>query len=143
MEELQSNEGDGAEDPGEEGESEQQEGSGSYNPTGEATSRDRFWRSTARLGFSLGLSPKELWTEYTYNELIARLHFYRERRDEEIYLSKVSAFHNLVAMSYLHGEGQKGFNDIFPATPEAPPKKKKYTTEELKAEFEKHKMKMG
>jgi len=70
------------------------------------------------------------------------LHFYRERRDEEIYLSKVSAFHNLVAMSYLHSDGKKGFNDIFPATPEAPPKKK-YTTEELKAEFEKHKIRMG
>ena len=74
---------------------------------------------------------------------MAKLHFHRQRIEEEIYLSKVSAFHNLVAMSHLHGEGQKGFNDIFPATPEAPPKKKKYTTEELKAEFEKHKMKMG
>ena len=142
MEGLQNDENNGAEDPGEEGESEQQEGSGSYSPTGEATGRDRFWRSTARLGFSLGLSPKELWTEYTYNELIARLHFYRERRDEEIYLSKVSAFHNLVAMSYLHGEGKKGFNDIFPARPLAPPTKK-CTTEELKAEFEKHKIRMG
>ena len=88
------------------------------------------------------MSPDELWTEYTYNELLAKLHFYRVRREEEIYLSKVAAFHNLVAMSYLHGEGKKGFNDIFPATPQAPPKKK-YTTEELKAEFEKHKMKMG
>jgi hypothetical protein len=45
-------------------------------------------------------------------------------------------------MSHLHGEGKKGFNDIFPAVPLAPPKKK-CTTEELKAEFEKHKMKMG
>lgn len=88
------------------------------------------------------MSPDELWTEYTYNELLAKLHFYRVRREEEIYLSKVAAFHNLVAMSHLHSEGQKGFNDIFPATPQAPPMKK-YTTEELKAEFEKHKMKMG
>jgi hypothetical protein len=45
-------------------------------------------------------------------------------------------------MSHLHGEGPKGFNDIFPATTASPPKKK-YTTAELKAEFEKHKMKMG
>ncbi len=57
-------------------------------------------------------------------------------------MSKVSAFHNLVAISHLHGEGNKGFNDIFPAAPPKPTKKK-YTTEELKAEFEKHKIKMG
>ena len=73
---------------------------------------------------------------------MAKLHFHRQRIEEEIYLSKVSAFHNLVAMSHLHSEGNKGFNDIFPAIPQAPPKKK-YTTEELKEAFEKHKMKMG
>jgi len=70
------------------------------------------------------------------------LHFHQERRAEDVYLSKVAAFHNLVAITHLHGEGQKGFNDIFPATTPTPPKKK-CTTAELKAEFEKHKMKMG
>ena len=80
--------------------------------------------------------------EYTYNDLLARLHFHQERRAEEVYLSKVAAFHNLVAISHLHSDGRKRFNDVFPAASPKPPKRK-YTTEELKAEFEKHKMKMG
>lgn len=60
---------------------------------------------------------------------------------EAVYLSKVAAFHNLIAISHLHGDGRKGFEDIFPSAT-AKPLKKKVTTAELKAAFEKHKIHM-
>ena len=128
--------GTSAEGDGEDGEEETGPDEGSDGEANHPASRTRFWRATVRLGFSLGLSPKELWKEYTYNDLLVTLYFYRQKQERVIQELKLAAYYNLVAMSHLMGEGKKTFDDVFPA----PKPIIRMTTEELKEELAKHKM---
>ena len=73
--------------------------------------------------------------------MLKALHFYRlsqkQKQEIESHQLQLAAYFNLVAMSHLMSEGQKTFEDVFPA-PKQPVKILK--PEDRQAEFAKHNM---
>jgi hypothetical protein len=92
--------------------------SGSDSEIDEGLGRTRFWRDTARLAYSLGLSPKQFWEEYSYNELLTKLYFDRQRQEQKDRQIDAAAWQNSRAianvLSGLFGEKPLPFHDLFP-----------------------------
>ena len=101
-------------------------------------SRTRFWRDTARLAYSLGLSPYQFWKEYSYNELLAKLHFDRQRHEHEIDMLKSAAWLNSQAignvLNGLFGEKTQTFDEFFGKKQT----RNVMTHDELKAKLKEH-----